>query len=78
MPPVYEEKCHAPIPPLGRPHRTRHFNETLGAWPEVGLIVTDSPYDPQPMASPEAGRVVEMDGRLAGPRLIDLFIADHA
>ena len=28
-------------------------------WPEVGLIVTDSPGDPQPSLRLEGGRVVE-------------------
>jgi propanediol dehydratase large subunit len=49
------------------------------AWPEVGLIVTDSPYDPQPSLRVAGGRVVEMDGV---PReqmdMLDLFIADYA
>ncbi len=48
-------------------------------WPEVGLTATDSPYDPAPSLTIEAGRVTEMDGV---PRddmdLIDRFIADHA
>ncbi len=48
-------------------------------WPEAGLTVADSPYDPQPSLRLEAGRVVEMDGK---PRAefdaLDLFIADHA
>jgi propanediol dehydratase large subunit len=47
-------------------------------WPEAGLIVADSPYDPQPGLRLEDGRVVEMDGR---PRAefdaIDHFIAEH-
>lgn len=48
-------------------------------WPEAGLTVTDSPYDPQPSLRIENGRVVELDGR---PRVdfdaLDYFIADHA
>jgi propanediol dehydratase large subunit len=48
-------------------------------WAEAGLIVADSPHDPQPSLRIEAGRVVELDGR---PRdafdAIDSFIADHA
>jgi propanediol dehydratase large subunit len=48
-------------------------------WPEVGLIVTDSPYDPRPSLTIEGGRVVEMDGSTRDKMdLIDLFIADHA
>lgn len=47
-------------------------------WPEAGLTVTDSPYDPQPSLRLEAGRVVEMDGRArADFDAIDLFIAEH-
>ncbi len=48
-------------------------------WPEAGLIVADSPFDPQPSLRVEDGRVVELDGK---PRAefdaIDTFIADHA
>ncbi len=48
-------------------------------WPEAGLIVTDSPYDPAPSLRIEQGRVVEMDGK---PRdafdALDIWIADHA
>ncbi len=48
-------------------------------WPEVGLIVADSPLDPSPSLRIEGGRVVEMDGR---PRdrfdMLDTFIADRA
>ncbi len=47
-------------------------------WPEAGLIVADSPYDPAPSLKIENGQVVEMDGRLrADFDMIDLFIADH-
>ncbi len=48
-------------------------------WPDAGLIVVDSPYDPAPGLRLENGRVVEMDGK---PRpafdSLDLFIADHS
>ena len=48
-------------------------------WPEVGLIVTDSPYDPKPSLSLCGGRVVEMDGVAREEMdMIDRFIADHA
>jgi propanediol dehydratase large subunit len=48
-------------------------------WPEAGLIVTDSPYDPRPSLRLEAGRVIEMDGRSRVDfDALDLFIADHA
>ncbi len=48
-------------------------------WPEAGLIVADSPLDPQPSLLVADGRVVELDGK---PRAqfdaLDTFIADHA
>jgi propanediol dehydratase large subunit len=48
-------------------------------WPEAGLIVADSPLDPQPSLRVEDGRVIELDGK---PReqfdALDTFIADHA
>ena len=47
-------------------------------WPEAGLIVADSPADPQPSLRIEEGQVMELDGR---PRaefdVLDFFIADH-
>lgn len=47
-------------------------------WPEAGLTVADSPYDPQPSLRIEAGRVVELDGRLeADFDTLDTFIARH-
>jgi len=47
-------------------------------WPEVGLIVADSPFDPQPSLRVADGRVVELDGRArADFDMLDLFIADH-
>ena len=47
-------------------------------WPEVGLIVADSPFDPQPSLRLEDGRVVELDGRQrADFDMLDLFIAEH-
>jgi propanediol dehydratase large subunit len=71
------------------PERSRRFEilderdinrETfVEPWPEAGLSVADSPYDPEPGLRVEGGRVVELDGR---PRddfdLLDRFIADHA
>ena len=48
-------------------------------WPEAGLIVADSPYDPQPSITINDGVVVELDGK---PRedfdALDLFIVSHA
>lgn len=47
-------------------------------WPEAGLIVADSPYDPQPSLRLENGQVVELDGRTqADFDALDRFIAGH-
>ena len=49
------------------------------SWPEVGLIVADSPYDPAPSLRIVDGTVVEMDGRQrADFDMLDQFIANHA
>lgn len=48
-------------------------------WAEAGLIVTDSPYDPQPSLQIADGCIMEMDGKgRANFDAIDLWIADHA
>jgi propanediol dehydratase large subunit len=48
-------------------------------WPEAGLIVADSPFDPNPSLRVEADRVVELDGRArADFDMLDCFIADHS
>src|SRR6187455_526820 len=47
-------------------------------WAEAGLIVVDSPHDPQPSLRLSDGRVVVIDGKQrADFDAIDLFIADH-
>ena len=48
-------------------------------WPEAGLIVADSPYDPQPSLTIEASAVVEMDGVARRDfDALDIFIASQA
>lgn len=47
-------------------------------WPEAGLTVTDSPYDPAPSLTLADGSVVEMDGKPAADfDVLDVFIAAH-
>lgn len=47
-------------------------------FPEAGLMVTDSPADPQPSLRIEGGQVIEMDGKLRSEfDAIDQFIAGH-
>ena len=48
-------------------------------WSEAGLIVADSPYDPQPSIKIAAGCVLEMDGlSRADFDALDIFIASQA
>src|SRR3989304_8289941 len=48
-------------------------------WPEAGLSVVDSPFDPAPSLTIENGRVTEMDGRERNDfDILDQFIADQA
>ncbi len=48
-------------------------------WPELGLIVADSPYDPAPGLVIEDGVVVEMDGvRREDFDMLDRFIVAHS
>src|SRR5215212_9329050 len=48
-------------------------------WPEAGLIVADSRFDPVASLRIEDGRVVELDGRArADFDMLDCFIADHS
>ena len=48
-------------------------------WPEAGLIVADSPYDPAPSLRVEDGCVVEMDGvKRTDFDALDIFIASQA
>ena len=48
-------------------------------WPEVGMIATDSPSDPEPGLKVEGRKIVEIDGvARADFDLIDYFIAEHA
>ena len=48
-------------------------------WAEAGLIVADSPYDPQPSIDIADGRVLKLDGKeRADFDALDLFIVSHA
>ena len=48
-------------------------------WPEAGLIVADSPYDPAPSLKIEDGAVVEIDGvHRRDFDALDIFIASQA
>lgn len=48
-------------------------------WPEAGLTVVDSPFDPEPSLVVGNGKIIEMDGRKREAfDAIDIFIADHS
>ena len=50
-------------------------------WPEAGLVVTDSPYDPHPSLTldPAGQQVLALDGKpRANFDALDYFIAEHA
>jgi propanediol dehydratase large subunit len=48
-------------------------------WPETGLVIFNSPFDPAPSIRIADGRVVEMDGRAEAEfDMLDRFIARHA
>jgi propanediol dehydratase large subunit len=48
-------------------------------WPEAGLCVADSPYDPKPSLRIKNNEIVEMDGRNRRHfDMIDLFISEHS
>ena len=48
-------------------------------WPEAGLCVADSPFDPKPSLIIENNRIIELDGKTRENfDLIDLFISDHS
>ena len=48
------------------------------SWPEAGLMVADSPYDPAPSIRIVDGRIVELDGRAEEDfDTLDVYIARH-
>jgi len=60
----------------GRPINRETF---IRPWPELGLIVADSPYDPTPGLVIEDGVVVEMDGvHREDFDMLDRFIVTHS
>ncbi len=51
----------------------------IGEWPETGLILFNSPYDPKPGVRVSEGRLCELDGKPEAEfDLIDRFIAGYA
>jgi len=51
----------------------------IDEWPETGLIVCNSPFDPKPQICISQGRIHKLDGKLETEfDLIDRFIANYA
>ncbi len=62
-----------------RARRPVNLDACAEEWPEAGLAVFSSPYDPRPSLRLEGDRVVEMDGKPASDfDLLDRFIARYA
>ena len=62
-----------------RAARAINRDSFIQEWPETGLIISGSPYDPRPSLRLHGGRIVEMDGRSEAQfDLLDRFIARHA
>jgi propanediol dehydratase large subunit len=62
-----------------RVRRDVNRDSFIREWPETGLILFNSPADPNPSIRVASGRVVQMDGRAeADFDMIDRFIARHA
>ena len=62
-----------------RARRDVNRDTFIHEWPETGLMVFDSPFDPPPSLHLREGRVVELDGKPeADFDMLDRFIARHA
>ena len=62
-----------------RARREVNRDSFIQEWPETGLVVAGSPYDPRPSIRVRDGRIVEIDGRPeAAFDLLDRFITRHA
>ena len=62
-----------------RSQRDINKDSFIHEWPEKGLILFESPYDPKPQIRVSCGKVVELDGKPESDfDLLDRFIADYA
>ena len=62
-----------------RARRDVNRDTFIQEWPETGLIVFNSPFDPNPQIKVRDGRIIELDGTPeARFDMLDRFIARHA
>ncbi|MGC8794619.1 MAG: propanediol/glycerol family dehydratase large subunit, partial [Bryobacteraceae bacterium] len=62
-----------------RAQRPIHRDTFIEPWPEAGLVLFHSPWDPPASLHIEAGRIVELDGKKEAEfDALDRFIARHA
>lgn len=62
-----------------RARRPIHNDTFIEPWPEAGLVLFNSPYDPPATLRIEKGRIVELDGKPEEAfDALDHFIARHA
>ena len=62
-----------------RTDRAINKDSFIEEWPETGLILFDSPFDPKPQIKVSQGRICELDGKSEIEfDLIDNFIANYA
>jgi len=62
-----------------RARRPINRDSIIREWPETGLILFHSPFDPRPQVSVENGRITRLDGKGEGDfDSIDRFIARYA
>ncbi len=83
MPPVYNRERFEPMAGskrfTARAGRAVNRDSFIQEWPETGLILFYSPYDPRPQIRIGAGRIVELDGKPESQfDMLDRFIARHA
>lgn len=78
-PPLQQEDVMPTKRTQGRAERPINRETFIRPWPELGLIVVDSPYDPTSGLVIEDGVVVEMDGvRREDFDMLDRFIVAHS
>jgi propanediol dehydratase large subunit len=64
---------------LARASRPIHNDTFIHPWPEAGLVLFNSPYDPPASLRIENGRIVELDGKCEREfDALDRFIARHS